>query len=113
MVVDGGSILSARRTAINEAEAAARAGAGAVATSSLRNNRAPVTIDNAAAQRRVNDYMQATGHNGVTTVSGDRIAVEVSFAKSLTLLKLIGVGDVEVHGYGEARSIRGITREGD
>src|SRR5438094_10612485 len=76
LVVDGGGLLASRRVVINEAEAAARAGAQAVDPASLRAD-GPVVVDTAAAQQRARDYLATTGHTGVVSIKGDTVTVTV------------------------------------
>lgn len=111
LVIDGGYVLAARRAAINEAEAAARAGAQAVRTDVLRAD-GPVTIDPTEARRRVLDYLTVSGHAATVDVSGDTVHVEVSFSKPLAILGLAGLGQVTVRGTGEAQGVRGLVQEG-
>jgi hypothetical protein len=113
LVIDGGLILNARRTAFDEAAAASRAGAQAVADSSLRSNNSSVSIDSRAAAQRVDAYLASSGHHGTTTVTGDSVTVEVQFSRPLTILGVVGIGPVTVHGRGEARSIRGLSAGDD
>ena len=110
LVSDGGYLLAARRRAINEAEAAARAGAQAVRTDVLRAG-GPVTIDPNDARRRVIDYLAATGHAGTVDVSGDTVRVEVSFTQPMAILGAFGLRDVTVRGTGEAQGVRGVDQE--
>lgn len=112
LVVDGGGLLAARRVAINEAEAAARAGAQAVDPASLRAG-GPVIVDPVAAHQRALDYLATTGHAGVVDVEGDTVTVTVSFSRPMTILGIAGLGDMTVRGSGSAHGARGVTREGD
>jgi Flp pilus assembly protein TadG len=111
LVIDGGYVLAARREAINEAEAAARAGAQAIRTDVLRAD-GPVTIDPTGAQRNALAYLNDSGHEGTVEVSGDTVRVEVSFSKPLAILGLAGLGHVTVRGTGEAQGVRGLAQEG-
>lgn len=112
LVVDGGYVLAARRRAIDEANGAARAGAQAVAPSAYRSS-ADVVVDPAAATTAAQDYLAAAGHRGTVRVTGDQVAVRVSFAQPMALLGIIGIGAVTVTGQGQARSVRGVeTGEG-
>lgn len=111
LVIDGGYLLAARRAAINEAEAAARAGAQAVRIDVLRAD-GPVTIDPAEARRLALEYVAQTGHDATVDVAGDTVRVEVSFTKPLTILGLAGLGHITVRGTGEAQGIRGLLEEG-
>ena len=111
LVIDGGYVLAARREAINEAEAAARAGAQAIRTDVLRAD-GPVTIDPAGAQREALAYLGDSGHEATVQVFGDTVRVEVSFSKPLAILGLAGLGHVTVRGTGEAQGVRGLAQEG-
>lgn len=107
LVIDGGFLLAARRQAINEAEAAARAGAQAVMVDSSKR------LDPVRSERLARDYLARTGHDGSVTVVGDTITVEVRFRKDMTILGAGGLGSVDVHGRGEAHGARGAVQEGD
>ena len=111
LVIDGGSVLAARREAINEAEAAARAGAQAIRTDVLRAD-GPVTLDPTRAQREALAYLGDSGHEATVQVFGDTVRVEVSFSKPLAILGLAGLGHVTVRGTGEAQGVRGLAQEG-
>ena len=107
LVIDGGFLLAARRQAINEAEAASRAGAQAVVSPSSSK------LDPVDARRLALAYLVQTGHEGTVTTNGDTITVEVSFERPMTILGAGGLKSVTVHGRGNAHGLRGITREGD
>ena len=111
LVIDGGYLLAARRQAINEAEAAARAGAQAISIDVLRAD-GPVTINAADAQRRALAYLAGSGHDATVDVSGDTVRVEVSFSKPLAILGLAALGHVTVRGTGEAQGVQGLAQEG-
>jgi Flp pilus assembly protein TadG len=111
LVIDGGYVLAARRQAINEAEAAARAGAQAIRTDVLRAD-GPVTISPAEAQRKALAYLAGSGHEGTVDVFGDTVRVEVSFSKPLAILGLAGLAHVTIRGTGEAQGVRGLAQEG-
>ena len=112
LVVDGGGLLAACREAINEAEAAARAGAQAVDPASLRGE-GPIVIDSTSARQRALAYLAATGHLGTVEVRGDTVTVTVSYSRPMSILGIAGLGDVTVTGRGSAHGARGVTREGD
>lgn len=109
LVLDGGYVLAAKRRAMNEAEAAARAGA---ATSGLSGYRAsgPVRLDPARAEAAARAYLAQTGHGGDVAVAGDRVVVTVRFDQPLQILGLGGLGAQSVTGRGEARAVRGVER---
>lgn len=107
LVVDGGRILTSRREAINEAEAAARAGAQALVSPTSG------ALDPTSAKRMANEYLSRTGHDGVVAISGDTITVDVSFERPMLILGAAGLASTTVHGHGEARGARGVRQEGD
>ncbi len=110
LVIDGGHLLAARRLAINEAEAAARAGAQAIRTDSLRSD-GPVTVDPDAARRRAMEYLAGTGHDATVETADDTVRVEVSFTQPLAILGLAGLGHMTVRGTGEAQGVTGFVKE--
>lgn len=110
LVIDGGYVLAGRRVAINEAQSAARAGAGQLAVASYRNEGA-FEVDVSGAEQAAQSYLAATGHTGVVRVDGDTVEVTVSFRQPVALLGLVGVRDVAVHGLGRARQARGVIEE--
>jgi hypothetical protein len=112
LVVDGGGLLSARRVAINEAEAAARAGAQSVDPVSLRGG-STVVLDPETARQRALAYLRTTGHTGVVDVTGDTVTVTVSFSRPMAILGIAGLGSKTVQGRGSAHAAKGVTREGD
>ena len=111
LVFDGGNLLTAKRRAINEADAAARAGAQAVDLASLRGDGA-VVVDPARAEDLAREYLADVGHDGTVSVDGATVRVEVSFVEHLSILGAFGVGPRRVTGVGVARAVRGV-REGD
>lgn len=111
LVFDGGTLLTANRRAINEADAAARAGAQAVDLSSLRGGGA-VLVDPVLAEDRAREYLALVGHDGSVSVDGATVTVEVSFVERLSILGAFGVGPRTIKGVGVARAVRGI-QEGD
>jgi Flp pilus assembly protein TadG len=111
LVFDGGLLLAAKRQAINEAEAAARAGAQAVATGTYRAT-GIVRLDPARARAAASHYLVATGHRGTVGVAGDRVTVTVQITQPTRLLTLAGIGRVTVTGRGAARPTRGVDGAG-
>lgn len=107
LVIDGGSILNSRREAINEAEAAARAGAQAVVDPRTGE------LDARAATRLAEQYMSRTGHSGSASVDGDTINVEVGFERPMMILGIGGLHSASIKGHGQARGARGVAQEGD
>jgi hypothetical protein len=107
LVLDGGLLLAARQRALDEAEAAARAGAQAVDVGALRAGRG-VVVDPAGAERAVRAFLAGTGHEARVSVDGDVVRVVVRFRQDMVVLGAFGLGPREVSGEGEARALRGV-----
>lgn len=101
LVLDGGLTLAARLHAIDEAQAAARAGAQALDTSAYRAT-ATVVLDPAAALTAADGYLRAAGATGQVTVAGDQVRVTVHATQRMQLLDLVGIDQLQVTGTGTA-----------
>jgi Flp pilus assembly protein TadG len=110
LVLDGGLVLAAKRRAVNEAEAAARAGAQALDLAAYRATGA-VVLDPGQARRSARQYLEATGHEGEVSVGSDEVAVTVRFSQPMQILGIGGLGSVGVVGTGRARAAHGVDRE--
>src|SRR3954469_7765455 len=108
LVVDGGYVLAARRSAFDEAEGAARAGAQAIDVDSLRRG-GPVLVLPDEARQRALDYLGRTGHEGYVEVSGSRVTVHVRFEQRMVVLGLVGVGPATIEATGTADGVRAVT----
>jgi len=109
LVIDGAVALSAYRRAMNEAQAAARAGAEALNTTIYRDEGRSV-IDQRAADNAVGQYMHAANTSAkydVAFVGDDTVVVTESFDQSLNFF-----GSFMAKGHGSARTVHGITQEG-
>ena len=107
LVLDGGTLLAARREAIDQAAAAARAGAQAVTAESLRHRARQ--IDQAAAADAARAHLRRSGHTGIVVVDGDHVRVTVTIRPPMTLLRLVGIDERTVSGTGSARLVRGVS----
>lgn len=107
LVVDGGTALAAKRQAIDEAAAAARAGAQALSVDAYRAD-GTVALDPEAARAAAEAYLAQTGHAGVVEANADTVTVTVTFEHSLTLLRVVGVRQMTVTGSGTAHPVRGV-----
>ena len=107
LVVDGGYLLAGRRAALDEAEAAARAGAQAVDQDGLRSG-GPLSLRVDEARQRVADYLARSGHDGDAEVSGDTVTVRVRRSQRLTILGLFGVGPVVIKASGKAHGVQAV-----
>jgi Flp pilus assembly protein TadG len=112
LVIDGGYVLAARRRAMNEAQAAARAGAQALNLDAYRGG-GTYTLDPDGARSAALSYLDRTGHGdgAAVDVTGDTVSVSVSFDQPLNILGIAGAPAVSVSGAGSARSARGVVSE--
>src|SRR5712692_5629097 len=90
LVLDGGETLGAQRQAINEAEAAARAGAQAIDLPTYRAG-GPFQLNSAQARFDALNYLAATGHQGDVIVTGNQVAVIVHITVPMRILGLAGL----------------------
>jgi Flp pilus assembly protein TadG len=109
LVLDGGLVLAAKRRAINEAEAAARAGAQQIAVDVYRSQ-GRLVLDPARARAAARSYLAATGDAGTVSVAGDRVVVTVRVTQPMQILGAVGLGPATVSGHGAATAERGIQR---
>lgn len=110
LVVDGGYLLAAQQRAYDEADAAARAGAQAIDVEALRSGER-ATVTTTEAQRRVDEYLRDTGHEGIVEVNGDQVTVRITHEQSLVLLDTFGVGPVTIDATGTATAIQAVQDE--
>jgi hypothetical protein len=101
LVLDGGLTLAAKVQAIDEAQAAARAGAQAVDIPTYRAT-GKITLDPAQANTDAEDYLAASGHSGIVTVNGDQVTVTVSITQPMQILSIAGIDRLTVTGTGTA-----------
>ena len=107
LVLDGGETLAAQRQAINEAEAAARAGAQAINLPAYRAG-GPLQLDPTQARAAALAYLTATGHQGDVIVTGDQVFVSVHISVPMRILGLAGLGTRHVTGHGTATAEHGV-----
>ncbi|MEW6470922.1 MAG: pilus assembly protein TadG-related protein [Actinomycetota bacterium] len=110
LVIDGGRGLIEKRRAIDEARAAARAGAGALAIAPLRQG-GTYTLNPQAAEDAARAYLAATGHDGQVSVADDLVEVRVRISQPTVLLGVLGLRELSLEGIGRARAVHGVTRE--
>ena len=92
LIVDGGQLRHARRSAADAADTAARAGAQAVAADDARAMSA-VTLDPTGAQAAARAALAAAGAGGTVTVTADRVTVTATVDAHTGLLGLLDLGD--------------------
>jgi Flp pilus assembly protein TadG len=107
LVVDGGMAMSAQQSAFDEAEQAARAGAGAVSVSALRNG--SLEIDPAAAVAAAEAFTVAAGHPGVATVSDGVVRVQIRYRVQTQVLGIVGISTLPVSASATAVDEEGVT----
>lgn len=108
LVVDGGVMLDARRRAVNEAEAAARAGAQILTPEGVRSGGSDVAVT--GAEDAVRRYVAATGHDARAAVTADTVEVTVSFRQPLLILGAFGLVSPVVRGTARVEAVRGVGR---
>ena len=107
LVVDGGLALAARVQAINEAQAAARAGAQAIDLATYRAT-GDLVLNPEQARQAALAYLADTGHDGTVQIVGNEVAVRVRITQPMQILGLGGIGQLTVNGHGVARPERGV-----
>ncbi len=115
LVIDGGYALADRQRTYDEAEQAARAGAGAVDPLSLREGTVRLVVDcgggQPCAQELAAAYVAATADTlvGPVAVTPTTVTVTVQTTRRSVLLSAIGIRELTVHGTGTAEVQRGTT----
>ncbi len=107
LVVDGGAELSARQAATDEAEQAARAGAGRLSVAALRSG--VVQLNEAAAIRAAENFTIAAGHPGTATVSSGTVTVQIHYRISTEILGIVRLNSLPVSASASAVDVRGVT----
>ena len=107
LVVDGGAALSARQAATNEAEQAARAGAGSLSLSALRSG--VIEIDSQQAVVSAENFTVVAGHPGTAFVSGGTVTVQIHYRIDTQVLGIIGIDSLPVSASASAVDVKGVT----
>lgn len=108
LVIDGGLTVAAKVQAVDEAQAAARAGAQAIDLPLLRST-GRVVLDPTKAVADADSYLAATGHTGTVRVDGDDVYVSVSITAPMQILDIAGINSLTVTGRGSAVAEHGVT----
>ncbi|MBV9662023.1 MAG: hypothetical protein JO337_12785 [Acidimicrobiales bacterium] len=101
LVLDGGLALSAKVRAIDDAQAAARAGAQAINIPLYRST-GQITLDPVEASADAEQYLAQAGQRGTVTVDGDQVTVTITVTQPTQLLSLAGIDHLTVSGSGTA-----------
>jgi hypothetical protein len=106
LVLDGGLTLAAKVQAIDDAQAAARAGAQAIDIPLYRST-GQVTLDPTQAVADAEHYLAASGNTGTVAVAGDQVTVSVRLTQPTQILSIVGVDSLSVSGTGTATAEQG------
>jgi hypothetical protein len=106
LVLDGGLTLAAKVQAIDDAQAAARAGVQAIDIPTYRAS-GQITLDPTAAVTDAQRYLSSTGHTGTVSVNGEEVTVTVSITQPTQILSLAGINHLTVTGTGSATAEQG------
>jgi Flp pilus assembly protein TadG len=107
LVIDGGLALNGRERIADDAEQAARYGAGALDEVALRD-RGELIVDPAAATDRATGFMADRGYRNISvTVDGDKVTTSAEGSVDTTLLSLVGIGSFTVRGEATAAAVNG------
>jgi len=106
LVLDGGLALSAKVQAIDDAQAAARAGAQAIDIPLYRSS-GQITLDPTQAAADAQHYLAQIGQSGTVQVVGEQVTVTVAITEHTQILSLAGVDRITVSGSGSATAEQG------
>jgi hypothetical protein len=106
LVLDGGLALAAKVQAIDDAQAAARAGAQAIDIPTYRAT-GQITLDPAQATVDAQHYLATAGHAGTVAVNGNQVTVTVTISQPTQILSIAGIGHLTETGSGTAIAEQG------
>ena len=106
LVLDGGLALAAKVQAIDDAQAAARAGAQAIDIPTYQAS-GQITLDPAQATADAERYLAAAGHTGTVSVNGEQVTVTVTITQATQILSLAGIDHLTETGTGTATAEQG------
>jgi hypothetical protein len=109
LVFDGGTLISSKRDAINDAEETARAGAQAIDVSVVLGSGGTTRLDRSAATQRAEDFLATNGRVGTVTADTTSVTVTITRTESMTFLQAFGLGDRTITGTATARPQRGFA----
>jgi Flp pilus assembly protein TadG len=109
LVVDAGRAVAARSAALDQAEQAARAGAGQLSIDGLRSGQ--VELNPSAAIQAADAYLTSAGDSGSASVSGNVVTVHVTQSEPTVMLQLIGIHRIDVSVVASATNVHGVTNQ--
>jgi len=101
LVLDGGLALAAKVQAIDDAQAAARAGAQAIDLATYRAT-GQITLAAATATTDAEQALATSGETGTVTVAGDVVTVTVTVTQQTQILDLVGIDALHETATGSA-----------
>jgi Putative Flp pilus-assembly TadE/G-like len=105
LVFDGGALMAGHREADAEAEGAARAAAEQISIPALRSGQ--IQLNQTEATVAAEQYLNHYGHVGTVAVTGNTVAVTVTYQVDMQVLDLIGIRSKSVTGTGQATAVEG------
>jgi Flp pilus assembly protein TadG len=109
LVVDTGRAIAARSLAMDQAQQAARAGAGQLSIASLRLDQ--VEIDPSKAILAANSYLSSVGQTGTISVVGQVVTVHIDSQDPTVILGIVGVNRIAISVTARATNVHGVTQE--
>ncbi|MCU4185163.1 hypothetical protein K6U06_12385 [Acidiferrimicrobium sp. IK] len=106
LVTDGGLALAAKVRAVDDAQAAARAGAQAIDIPLYRQT-GQITLDTSQAIADAQSFLAAAGEHGTVTVTGETVTVTVTITRPTQILSIVGVNQLTATGSGSATAQQG------
>jgi len=106
LVTDGGLALAAKVRAVDDAQAAARAGAQAIDIPLYRQT-GQITLDTSQAIADAQGFLAAAGKHGTVTVTGETVTVTVTITQPTQILSIVGVERLTATGSGSATAQQG------
>lgn len=107
LVLDGGAALTARGQAADTAQQAARAGADALDSGSLRSG--ALQADPSAAAAAAQAVLSAAGVDGQVEVAGSQVTVTAHVSRPTAILSMVGVSEVSGSATYSAFPLHGTT----
>ena len=109
LALDGGTAISTQQAAYDEAEQAARAGAGALSVDALRSG--SIEVDQQAAIADAEQYTIAAGHRGTATETNGVVTVHIAYRIPTVILGIVGIDTLPVSASASAVDIGGVARQ--
>lgn len=109
LVFDGGTLISAKRDAINDAEEASRAGAQAIDTGAVLSSGEATQLDPVAAVQRAEAFLATNGWTGTASATTASVTVTITRSESMTFLQTFGLGDRTITGTATSRPQQGFA----